>query len=203
MLQRPGYEERVEPRGGRQFLAVAVPASDDLERRLAQCRAAWTGPGTAPRFVSPSQLHLTLRFLGDVDPEQEATLHHSLTALDVPTMELAVDGSLGVFSGVSRARVLWARVGGNGVRALHELARALETLVRTAGFAPEPKPFRPHVTLARWRGRPASAEVVRDYLQRARFGSEPLQWTARELLRYRSELQPDGARYQVLARYGS
>lgn len=202
-LQRRGYEGAVEPRGGRQFVAVPLPLSDDLERRLAQCRAAWTGAGPTPRFGRAGQLHLTLRFLGDVDPDREPALHDSLAALRVPAMELEVDGTLGVFAGVARARVLWARVAGSGLPALRELAREVEGVVRRAGFAPEPKPFRPHVTLARWRGRPPPTDVVRDHLARARFGSEPLRWTAAELLRYRSELRPDGARYQVVARYGS
>lgn len=142
----------------RAFLAMELPepvrsALDDEVCRLKSfgARASW---------VPSVQMHLTLRFLGDVSPAQRTALGPKLAQIcaDYATVRLAVEG-LGGFPSLKRPVVIWA-----GVRLiageLHAMQRAMEEAARAAGLVPEEKPFHPHVTLARIRDLRASSGLV-------------------------------------------
>ena len=141
-------------------------------------------------------MHLTLRFLGEVDPGIVAALDapFAAAARATPAPELAVRGA-GAFPSATRPRVLWLgieerRPGG----ALAGLAARLEGLARDAGLAPETRVFFPHVTLARARSDHARIDG-RDAIES--LGS----FIAKDLVLFRSLLGPGGARYEALRRY--
>jgi 2'-5' RNA ligase len=130
---------------------IAAPIDEGLRRSLAEARAAWLDrPDLAGlRWTDPMRWHLTLAFLGDVDrthvpviSERVASLAGSQRALRLPT------GGLGAFPDASRARVAWYGIG-DPDRRLAGIARDLAMALRL-GTAD----FRPHLTLARARGRP-------------------------------------------------
>jgi len=98
------------------------------------------------RWQSDEQLHLTLRFVGEVDVAQANDLVSALEAVTAPPFTLQLRG-LGTFVHKGRASALWAKVEESEPLAI--LHRRVERACRAAGLAPETRKFVPHVTIAR------------------------------------------------------
>ncbi|MCC7510597.1 MAG: RNA 2',3'-cyclic phosphodiesterase [Planctomycetes bacterium] len=131
----------------RLFIAIDLP--DVARTAMAQ---ACTGIAGA-RWVKPSQLHLTLRFVGDVSDDAAAQLQAALDAIRKPRLWLQVKG-VGTFPPLGRkpARVLWAGIADNPrLLALHD---AVSTARPDIGHPPEHAPWVPHITLARFARKP-------------------------------------------------
>ena len=127
-----------------------------------------SGPVPGARWVEPADMHLTLRFAGDIDNRQADELVGFLDAIEVPQFHLAIR-DVGVFGGRD-PRVIWAGVDPDPH--LDQLQRAVERACRSAGLPPEPHSFKPHITLARLRG--ANPDVVARFLgSRTRLAIEP------------------------------
>lgn len=142
-------------------------------------------------WVRPGAIHLTLRFLG---PARGAALDEMIPRLRAAASRCSPPSTpvagLGVFPERGRARVLW--IGIAVPPAVLALQAECESAAVAAGFGPEPRPFRPHLTLGRWReGAP------RPELPTSDLGPAAL----RQLVLYSSELRPDGARYSPLERF--
>ncbi len=173
----------------RLFIAIGLP--EDLRARLA---ALGNGlPGA--RWVGEENLHLSLRFLGELDGGEAADVDASLTAVRLPAFELGLEG-ISHFGEGRNLRALWA-----GVRpspALMRLQAKIEQAVIRAGQPPEKRKFKPHVTLARFKSNPGSK--LRSYLaEHALFRSEPFRVECFTL--YSSFLSASGAIYRAEADY--
>lgn len=148
-------------------------------------------------WVAPDNLHLTLKFLGGVEPGRlphtEAAL--SRVAGDARTFDVAVTG-LGAFPTPSRPRVVWAGVG-EGLAPLAELAARVEDALAPLGFAREPRGYSAHVTLGRVRTprRDAALAVAIEAAADRAFGEVRVD----RISLMRSDLSPKGARYTSLA----
>jgi 2'-5' RNA ligase len=143
------------------------------------------------RLVRPEGMHLTLRFLGQAAPSQLATLQPALAsaAAACPPVEARV-ALAGTFPEHGSPRVLW--LGLELPEPALLLQRACERAARTAGFDPELRPFRPHLTLGRWRERAARPDLPPVDLGTTRLATLTL---------FRSELRQEGAAYTPLARF--
>ncbi len=177
----------------RTFIAVPVPAA--VSRRLEECSRTLAGrwPPGAVRWVSPENVHLTLRFLGDTDPDQVAGLAAALrqVASAHRGFVVALDG-VGCFPNARRPRVIWAGLSDPELR-LDRLQRDVERAVRACGWPREGRAFAPHLTLGRVReGAPAPAG---EWLP----SIEPAPLPVRELRLVESQLAPAGAIYRTLA----
>ena len=104
-------------------------------------------PLAGARWIEPENLHLTLRFVGDIEKRAAHEFADGLAAIDLDVFELRLSG-LGVYGG-NDPQVLWAGVEVSGP--LMALARANERAARAAGLAPEGRAYKPHVTIARLR----------------------------------------------------
>jgi RNA 2',3'-cyclic 3'-phosphodiesterase len=151
------------------------------------------------RWVKPAQMHLTLAFLGEVDPARQSDLSQALQRASQGITPFPLEAaSLGFFPEPLRPRVLWA-----GLRGDCETLVRLQTHVATATapFAEhqEDRPFSPHLTLARIKRlspsatRRLAARVAE--LADCNLGS----WTANHLELIHSELHREGSRYTCLA----
>jgi 2'-5' RNA ligase len=179
----------------RSFLAVEIPEEvrEGLERlaeRLRPAHAGW-------RWVPPSAVHLTIRFLGEVDAaflrEAAPSFRAALRDLRAPRFEVA---GLGVFPSARAPRVLWIGVREFGVAGgLDAIFRAVESVSVERGLPPVDRPFHPHLTLAR-AARDGHAEAP-GRSDSPTFG--PL--VAREVVLFRSDLLPGGARHTPLDRF--
>jgi 2'-5' RNA ligase len=187
-------------------LFIALPLSDDVISRLIRQRARALR-GIEPSMqravqpVRPEAMHLTLAFLGDVEEKHGITIAEQLRrACDgTPPLALQAQG-LGCFPNEQRPRVLWASVGGD----ISLLAHVQKDIVsRITKFCPalDQKPFKPHLTLARFRTERAPERDAFVPLQEsieATRGQTFVSWTAHEILLMHSELRPDGARHRIL-----
>ena len=171
----------------RLFVALALP--EEVRARLAGLAAGIRGA----RPVPAHQLHLTLRFIGEVTEAVGAQVEAELARASAPAFELAIRGA-GAFG--RPPRTLWAGVA--PPEEVAALAAQVERAVVVSGLPPEERPFSPHVTLARLKGAPPFQ--VRDFLEAHRtLASEPFAIT--EVRLYGSVLSSKGAEHTVLARF--
>lgn len=132
-------------------LFAAVRGSEAAYDAVAAALAAADSPG-APVWTDRSLWHVTVVFIGNCDPGQ---LADRLGAVDFDPFELRFQGAGTFPERGAPPRVLWAGVGGD-LDALHALHRAARDAAVRAGAGPDPRPYRPHLTLGMWRpGRPA------------------------------------------------
>jgi 2'-5' RNA ligase len=131
----------------RTFVGLSLPDAhrETLAAHLAEC--ARLAP--AYRWVEPDALHLTLRFIGQVEPGVLDEVRHGLAAIRAAPFRLAL-GERGTFGPRRSPRVVWLGVG-EGLDACTALAAGVEEACQAAGLEADPRGFRAHVTLARAR----------------------------------------------------
>jgi len=174
----------------RLFLAVALPEPV----RTTLVALAQPLPGVA--WTPPAQLHLTLRFLGDVPTGQIESLATSLATVRVEPFLLPVE-SVGAFPPKRPPHVVWAGVGSGHPR-LHQLRQRVDDALLAAGLDLDVRTFHPHVTLARCAENAAAA--VGHWLHAHReFAAPPFRVDAFALCA--SELRPEGATHTVQRRF--
>ena len=146
------------------------------------------------RWQDDGQLHLTLRFVGEVDRPLAEDLAAALGQIRAPAFDLRIAGA-GRFE-QRNSGALWAAVEPRPPVAA--LAAKIERTCVAVGLEPERRAFRPHITLARWKGR-RTREVERFLTRRAGLASEP--WTVAEFTLFESHLSRHGAHYEEVASY--
>lgn len=134
------------------------------------------------RPVPAINLHVTLAFLGNVDEPSQACVSAACARVAVEPFELVID-SVGHWP---RPRILWLAPS-QRPEPLMALARTLTTGMRGCGLSLDPRPYRPHVTIARKVGRWPHDDRVR-----------PVNWAVDRFALVESVTAPEGARYQVL-----
>lgn len=150
---------------------------------LAETLADLARPLAGARWIEPGDMHITLRFAGDIDNPTADAFHDALAAIDEPAFELRLTG-FGAFGG-NEPRSLWAGVAESPW--LDALARANDRAARSAGLKPGKHPFRPHVTLARLKGTRPEA-VARVLGELGAFTSPPFQVESFALLSSRPKV---------------
>jgi 2'-5' RNA ligase len=167
---------------------IALPLPDTIKQALEETILSLKRRIDA-RWVRPQAMHLTLKFLGDIQEELVPALGQGLDEIcaDYTEMEFGLD-ALGAFPGRKRARVIWASLSGP-VDRLASLAEHVDRLCGRFGIHPEARAFRPHITLGRLKT-PTMVELETKIPER--------NFTAAEVRLYRSELLREGARYTIL-----
>ena len=171
-------------------LFVALRPPSEMRAQLLSLMGGVPGA----RWQSDDQLHLTLRFIGEVDAPQADDIAAALGTVDRPRPTMALKGA-GSFDHKGHLHSLWAGIApDDALRQLHE--RVDRALVR-AGIAPEQRAFKPHITLARL-GRQAGP--VEPFLGRiAGLAGPPA--TIDAFILFESRLGHEGASYEAVARY--
>jgi 2'-5' RNA ligase len=167
-------------------LFVALEPPEDLRRALSRLGADLTGA----RPTRPEQLHLTLRFLGELDETTTAGLTEALEDIDQAAFELTPAG-VGCFPNPRRPSVAWAGVQDSSP--LTTLQAAVEAAARACGLAPETKVFHPHFTVARFRQ--PNPRAAKTWLAAHADFVAPAFRTG-EFSLWASELRPQGARHR-------
>jgi 2'-5' RNA ligase len=146
------------------------------------------------RWQDEEQLHLTLRFVGEVERPMADDLADALASIRSRPFDVRVKG-VGRFE-QRNSGALWAGV--EPKDPLAALAAKVERVCAGIGLEPERRAFHPHVTLARWKGR--RTREVADFLERRRgLVSEP--WPVREFILFESRLGRHGAHYEETASF--
>ena len=172
-------------------LFVGIPLPDDVRARLAGLGGGLKGA----RWVVPENLHLSLRFIGEVPGGGETDIDEALATIEAPGFPLALS-ELGFFDRRGRVHAVWAGVGMS--EPLMRLRAKVEHALVHLGHEPEHRKFKPHVTLARMKR--GSASEVGHYLEALNgFSAGPFDVGCFTL--YRSHLGQGGAHYEALADY--
>jgi 2'-5' RNA ligase len=182
----------------RAFIAVEIlkGIQDAIALGTASLRNALPKP--LIRWVAPHNVHLTLKFLGDVSP---TTLQNLAEAIKVEAalhgkFSISV-GGLGAFPNPRRARVIW--IGLEAPPALDTLRRGVEAAAAQLGYAPDGRPFSPHLTIGRVEQNASAADLQRIHtaLEATKVGLlGTLQVEAVHI--FKSDLQPGGSVYSHL-----
>ncbi len=179
----------------RAFIALEIPPA--LQNIIAQHSAALQkNIPHAIRWVAATNIHLTLKFLGDTSPASLQGLIHSLSAVinQQEPFQISI-GEFGLFPSPKRPRVLW--IGIQAPPDLEHLYHAIETACARLGYPAEEKPFSPHLTLGRLR-EGADLISLRPALQNICIGHIG-KLTVENVSLYRSDLRPQGPIYTPLA----
>jgi 2'-5' RNA ligase len=171
-------------------LFVALPLPEDVADSLLALEQGVPGA----RWSTRAQLHLTLRFIGEVDGRDASAIDETLAAISAPPFTLQLKG-VGAFGGKT-PRALWAGIAASD--ALVHLQRKIESAIQRLGFPAEERKYTPHVTLARLRGTPAGR--VMDYLSdHALYASGSFE--VKQFALFSSRLNSNGSIYVIEREY--
>ncbi|GBC83466.1 RNA 2',3'-cyclic phosphodiesterase [bacterium HR10] len=177
----------------RSFICIDVP--EEVKARIEAVQAKLKRVPADVSWTRPANVHLTVKFLGDVEEARVSVLRTVLDeiARGCAPFEL-VTGCGGIFPRADRPRVLWI-----GIRdergALQALVTEVEDVLARHGFPREPRPFTAHLTIGRVRSERSAQELVRRFLAEE-FPSYRFRVT--QLILMRSDLRPEGALYTPL-----
>lgn len=172
-------------------LFVALPLPEALRARLSALAAGLPGA----RWLPPENLHVTLRFIGEVDGGQARDIDAALAQLRAKSFPVTLAG-VDRFGSGAKVRALWAGVEPSpGLKHLYQM---IEQALHNAGLPPDGRKFKPHVTLARFKNNPGGR--LPEYLaHHARFRGDTFQ--AEAFVLYSSFLSHTGAIYTEEAAY--
>ncbi len=149
------------------------------------------------RWVRPENIHLTLKFLGNISEEDVAPITGVLRIAADTTAPFHLRGQgIGIFPGISRPRVVWVGMSGD-VEPLKQFQFNVEEGLEELGFPKEGRPFRAHLTLGRVKGKLDKRILLEAIEQCGNFQSDS--FTADSTILFRSDLRRNGAVYTKLA----
>ena len=184
----------------RLFIACELPAEVQAALGRLQDDLRRAGAGRL-RWVRPQGIHITLKFLGDVEEARVGELRAALSqAIEPFELRLSASGELGGFGG-ARLRVVWVGLAGD-LEPLAELARRVEEALEPLGFARERRRFTAHLTLARVPDAMSSADRqgLAGLIRSHRSVALP-SIVLREVALMRSILRPGGSEYSRIATF--
>ena len=178
----------------RAFIAIELP--DSVKTLLGQVQQELKSLGLKARWVRAQNIHLTLKFLGDINAGDIDSIGNAMAdaAAGCATLTLKI-GGIGFFPGIQRPRVVWVGLGGD-IPNLLNMQRNLEDRLATVGFAKEKRSFKAHLTLGRFRQAANSDTVHRILKDFIDLGSH--QFMAGRITLFKSVLKPSGAVYSPL-----
>jgi 2'-5' RNA ligase len=179
----------------RTFIAVEIP--ENIISGIRDLQQDLKAYGVDIRWIRPENIHLTLKFLGDVQAADMDRIIKAIigTAEGGSPISLQAKG-IGVFPGVKRPRVLWVGLTGQ-LELLSSLQKTLDANLKGIGFPPEKRPFKGHLTIGRIKTKMNSKIFVDALMDFRSFESET--FVADRIVLFKSELKPNGAVYTNLA----
>ena len=181
----------------RVFIAVEIPIPT-RQAIFSQTESLRAALGQLVRWVPIENMHLTLKFIGDVSPANVELLSQMLIAEATGNAPLTMQiGGLGSFPNPRRARVIW--IGIQAPAAFENLQRGIEFAAARLGYEPETRPFSPHLTIGRVRQQVSASDQqqVRVALERTQVGDLGAAEISAVHL-FKSDLQPTGSIYTRL-----
>ncbi len=191
-----------EPKKETMRLFVACEVPEDVKSAVGTVTAALKKSSSdAVRWVNPDGVHLTLKFLGEVQQKtlpavkiamQEAVVRHSPFNLEFST--------IGMFGGREGLRTMWLGVAGDVLR-LEALARDMNLALEVVGFEADRRPFRSHLTIGRVRDHISTRERAAIEVAVGKEDIPPAQWRTSQVSLIGSTLSKRGAQYETVATF--
>jgi 2'-5' RNA ligase len=181
----------------RAFVGIALPP--EVRGAVAGAIGPLRGPGTAVSWVPTENLHITLKFLGEIPRDRCRLLEGLLSGVAAGSPPFSLDAAGGgAFPGTRNPRVLWVGFL-EPLELVGKLQQNMENALSGAGFPGEDRRFHPHITVGRVRGvlPPAWGERFLQSLSGREFGQVPVS----SLRLFESRLSPGGAIYRVVREF--
>jgi 2'-5' RNA ligase len=177
---------------------IAIDISDEARKRIAAYIEGLrrSSAPTSIKFERPEKVHLTLKFLGDSDPEQLRSVTEAVRSIAhrIDPFTIEISGT-GAFPDPAKPRILWLGIKGDELASIvHQLDEACEP----HGFESEKRDYRPHLTIARIRDANSARDVVDTHLKNQ---FAPVRFEVRDLTIYESQLLRSGSVYARVARH--
>jgi 2'-5' RNA ligase len=179
--------------GIRSFIAFDLENASVL-KRIAEAQAILSKTGADLKAVEPQNIHLTVRFLGNISLEMVDKLYEGMKKVQFIPFNVQLRG-LGAFPDLRYPRVCWAGIT-EGADQLRGIFGQLEPNLLGLGFAPDSKGFSPHLTIARVRSSRNKAELAQCLRENASFDFGPIGASCLRLKK--SDLTPRGPIYSTL-----
>ncbi len=178
----------------RAFVAISLP--ENIKNHIRAVQAEFKNQGLKMRWVRPENIHITLKFLGDIKKSDIENIEMAMEngARGISPLKLMVKGA-GVFPGLRRPRVLWAGLKGDTGHLLN-FWKELDKNLDKAGFPSENRPFKAHLTIARIKQAIDTGKLVEMMEKFAQSESEA--FIAGKITLYQSRLKPSGPVYTKL-----
>lgn len=182
----------------RAFIALEIPTQTHQEISIKTTGLRKDLGTHLVRWVSPGNIHLTLKFLGDISSTQIEQVTQALSDLaSKHEKHKIIISGLGTFPNMRRPRVIW--IGIQAPEQLRALYQNLETAIAKLGFPPEKRSFNPHLTIGRVKQHisPTEIERIRNIMSNAKVGLIDTV-EVENLHLFKSDLKPSGAVYTKL-----
>jgi RNA 2',3'-cyclic 3'-phosphodiesterase len=172
---------------------IALELSEPVRQALAEIQKKLHGPIRGARWTRPEGTHLTLKFLGESNPDQVKAICLALDEISTGfgSFSLTLAG-VGAFPRASNPNVIWIGLEENAE--LVTLQKMVEERIAPLGFPSEKRPFRGHLTLARLSGEYWPQELRDRFLEMGSVCSG-VTWVVDSVVLFRSDLKPSGAIY--------
>ncbi|RKU05732.1 RNA 2',3'-cyclic phosphodiesterase [Candidatus Poribacteria bacterium] len=179
------------------FVAIEIP--ETIQNKLARIQGTLRKQIQKASWVKPNNIHLTLKFLGDVDPDDIQTIGETIEGVAIRHRSFSLRvGGLGAFPNFARPRVLWAGVKVGSER-VSDLAQDINVALTDCGFSIDTKKFNSHLTIARVKERIDLRPYANQYRQYDRIDGAEM--SVRTISLIQSQLHPTGAIYSTLQSY--
>ena len=179
------------------FVAIEIP--EPIQNRLEGIQESLQQQIQKASWVKPGNIHLTLKFLGDVDPADLDSIGGAIESVTMRHRSFSLClGGVGAFPNLARPRVMWAGVK-VGKERVYDLAEDINSALSHCGFSFDTKKFNPHLTIARLKGRMDLRPYTAEYHQYDRIDGAEM--TVDTISLVRSQLHPQGAIYSTLQSY--
>jgi 2'-5' RNA ligase len=184
----------------RAFVATPVPSRLVLTLQKFQAALRARLRGNEVRWGKPEQLHLTLKFLGDVAEGTLSDLAESLKCACAGTtaFQLGLKG-IGCFPDIRNPRVIWVGVNGE-LEKLRRLQERIEAATKDCGDHAENHAFQPHLTIARVKAFGRETRPIGEVIEKTK-APQLGRWQVQQIELMQSELTPQGSRYTALATF--
>jgi 2'-5' RNA ligase len=180
----------------RSFIAFDIE-EERVIQKLVQAQRELVLTQAHLKIVRPENIHVTIRFLGNISEGIVDKIYEKMKEIAWKPFEFQIQG-LGVFPHLRYPRVVWAGIR-QGAEQLRTIFSRLEPNLRKLGFAPDPKGFSPHITIARVKSGRNKAELAKKILELTEYEFGMVK--AHCLRLKQSTLTPNGPVYSTLREY--
>lgn len=176
------------------FISIAIP--EDIKKGMSAIQDRLRKSGADVSWTKPDGMHLTLKFLGEIEEKRVAKIETALNIACAGINSFSLDLSgIGVFPDIRRPRVVWIGLNENG-NSLTKMQRGIENQLEEIGFPIEKRRFTPHITLGRVRSNKNLSQLlsIMDEEKNSEIGS----FSVSNIHLMKSDLRSEGAVYTEL-----
>jgi len=174
---------------------IAITLNSEIKQELAKLQSALKQSQADVKWVNPENIHLTLKFLGEINDEQAAQVKETLDKIapQFKPYEISISG-IGAFPKLDHPRSVWVGIG-NGKDQTKKIAQAIEDELSKLGFQKDDREFKSHLTIGRVRS-PKNKQELKTKLQTLNFKPQTL--NVQHITFYKSTLTREGPIYTAL-----